>query len=171
MSVGLTIVHIAVCFFLVVVVLLQTGKGADMGAVFGGSSQTLFGSGGAGNFLTRLTTGAAVVFMVTSLSLSYLSTASLRSSVFDSGAPEPPPLEAPADLPPLVPPAAAPAEPAAAEPEAAAVEGAPEAAIVEVESEAAVVEAPAAEPEPAAPALETEPHAAAPAAEEPPAAD
>ena len=51
------IIHVLSCLFLIVVVLLQTGKGADMGAVFGGGSQTLFGSGGAGNFLTRLTTG------------------------------------------------------------------------------------------------------------------
>ena len=46
-------IHVVACLFLIVVVLLQTGKGADMGAVFGGGSQTLFGSGGAGNFLTR----------------------------------------------------------------------------------------------------------------------
>ena len=50
-------IHVLACLFLIVVVLLQTGKGADMGAVFGGGSQTLFGSSGAGNFLTRLTTG------------------------------------------------------------------------------------------------------------------
>ena len=65
------IVHVAACLFLIVVVLLQTGKGADMGAVFGGGSQTLFGSGGAGNLLTKLTTGTAVAFMITSLILSY----------------------------------------------------------------------------------------------------
>jgi preprotein translocase subunit SecG len=46
-------IHVSLCLFLIAVVLLQTGKGADMGAVFGGGSQTLFGSGGAGNFLTR----------------------------------------------------------------------------------------------------------------------
>jgi preprotein translocase subunit SecG len=61
------IVHVLACLFLIVVVLLQTGKGADMGAVFGGGSQTLFGSSGAGNFLTKLTTGMALTFMVTSL--------------------------------------------------------------------------------------------------------
>jgi preprotein translocase subunit SecG len=64
-------IHIFSCLFLIVVVLLQTGKGADMGAVFGGGSQTLFGSSGAGNFLTRLTTTTAIVFMVTSLILTY----------------------------------------------------------------------------------------------------
>src|SRR6185503_4165878 len=64
-------IHVVLCLFLIVVVLLQTGKGADMGAVFGGGSQTLFGSGGAGNFLTKLTTGTAIAFMVTSLILTY----------------------------------------------------------------------------------------------------
>ncbi len=59
------------CLFLIVVVLLQTGKGADMGAVFGGGSQTLFGSSGAGNFLTHLTTATAIIFMLTSLILTY----------------------------------------------------------------------------------------------------
>ena len=64
-------VHVLACLFLIVVVLLQTGKGADMGAAFGGGSQTLFGASGAGNLLTKLTTGTAVAFMVTSLILSY----------------------------------------------------------------------------------------------------
>ena len=64
-------IHVFACFFLIVVVLLQTGKGADMGAVFGGGSQTLFGSSGAGNFLTKLTAGTAIAFMVTSLILTY----------------------------------------------------------------------------------------------------
>src|SRR5207249_4248048 len=64
-------IHVLACLFLIVVVLLQTGKGADMGAVFGGGSQTLFGSSGAGNFLTKLTTGTAIAFMLTSLILTY----------------------------------------------------------------------------------------------------
>jgi preprotein translocase subunit SecG len=64
-------IHVLACIFLIVVVLLQTGKGADMGAVFGGGSQTLFGSSGAGNFLTKLTTGTAIVFMLTSLILTW----------------------------------------------------------------------------------------------------
>ena len=57
------VIHVLACLFLIVVVLLQTGKGADMGAVFGGGSQTLFGSSGAGNFLTKLTTGTAIAGM------------------------------------------------------------------------------------------------------------
>src|SRR5262249_44668751 len=65
------VIHVLACVFLIVVVLLQTGKGADMGAVFGGGSQTLFGSGGAGDFLTRLTTGTAIAFMITSLILTW----------------------------------------------------------------------------------------------------
>lgn len=67
------IVHIIVCLILVGVVLLQTGKGAEMGATFGGSSQTIFGSRGATTFLSKLTVGAAVIFMITSLTLSILS--------------------------------------------------------------------------------------------------
>jgi len=94
------VIHIVVCLFLIGVVLLQQGKGADMGAVFGGSSSTIFGSSGAGNFLTRLTTGAAVVFMLTSLTLTYTSARRMTSTIFDT-APmaEPPPLQAPAGNP------------------------------------------------------------------------
>ena len=84
-----TTVHILVCLGLIVVVLLQTGKGTDMGAAFGGgSSTTVFGSSGAGNFLTRLTTGMAVVFMLTSLTLGYFSEQGTSSSVFDSVTPQ-----------------------------------------------------------------------------------
>ena len=79
-----TIVHIFVSIGLILVVLLQTGKGADMGAVFGGSSSTIFGSSGAGNFLTRLTTGMAIVFMITSLTLGYFSGKRTATSVFDA---------------------------------------------------------------------------------------
>jgi preprotein translocase subunit SecG len=74
MSILLIIIHIIVCIALIMIVLLQTGKGADMGAAFGGgSSQTLFGSTGASTFLSKATTVAAIVFMVTSLGLAYLS--------------------------------------------------------------------------------------------------
>jgi preprotein translocase subunit SecG len=62
--------HIVVCLFLILVVLLQTGRGSDIGAVFGGGgSQALFGSAGPGTFLGKLTVGMAVVFMITSLLL------------------------------------------------------------------------------------------------------
>jgi len=69
MTVLLIILHITVCLFLIAVVLLQSGKGAEIGAAFGGSSQTLFGSRGAATFLSKMTTIAAVLFMVTSLLL------------------------------------------------------------------------------------------------------
>ncbi|MBN2568797.1 MAG: preprotein translocase subunit SecG [Deltaproteobacteria bacterium] len=68
----LTVVHIFACIAMILVVLLQTGKGADMGAAFGGSSQTVFGSSGPGTFLGKMTTGIAVIFMLTSLSLAYM---------------------------------------------------------------------------------------------------
>lgn len=67
-----TIVHVVACIVLILVVLLQAGKGANMGAVFGGSSQTVFGSSGPGSFLSKMTTAVAVIFMLTSLSLSYM---------------------------------------------------------------------------------------------------
>ena len=82
MSVVVTVLHVIVCVFLIAVVLLQRGKGAQMGAVFGGGGgATMFGGRGAGNFLTKLTTGAAVVFMVTSLSLAYMGMHQRRAAV------------------------------------------------------------------------------------------
>ncbi len=66
------IVHIIVCFFLIFIVLVQSGKGAELGAAFGGSSQTLFGARGAATFFSKLTTIAAVIFMITSLSLAMI---------------------------------------------------------------------------------------------------
>jgi preprotein translocase subunit SecG len=114
MDIAITIVHVIACFFLIIVVLLQTGKGADMGAVFGGSSQTVFGSGGAANLLTRLTTYTAIIFMLTSLFLTWASTRSLTLSVADDLPVEPPPLVAPAaPLADPAPPAADTAAPAA----------------------------------------------------------
>jgi preprotein translocase subunit SecG len=67
-------IHILVCVALIMIILLQSGKGADIGAVFGGgSSNTLFGSTGATPFLSKLTIGVAVMFMVTSIFLTYFS--------------------------------------------------------------------------------------------------
>ena len=69
------IIHVIAALSLILTVLLQAGKGAAMGSGLGaGSSQTMFGSSGAGNFLTKLTTGIAVLFMVTSLTLAVFST-------------------------------------------------------------------------------------------------
>ncbi len=72
--------HIAICIVLIIVVLLQAGKGSTMGLSFGGgASQTVFGSSGGKNFFARLTTGLAVVFMCTSILLSIFSSRSARS--------------------------------------------------------------------------------------------
>jgi len=77
----LVILHVVVCLFLIGVVLIQQGKSADLAGAFGGQgSQTAFGPRGAANLLTRLTTWSAVVFMLTSISLTILmSRASDRS--------------------------------------------------------------------------------------------
>ena len=89
MSTFLVIIHTIVSIALILIILLQTGKGADMGAAFGGgSSQTLFGSTGSSTFLGKLTTVAAVVFMLTSLGLAYLSGHRTTSSIMtDTKAP------------------------------------------------------------------------------------
>ena len=101
MNTVLVVLHVLVCIFLIAVVLLQRGKGAEIGAVFGsGASSTVFGSRGAGNFLTKLTTVSAVIFMLTSLSLSYLWTTSSSDRLFEKPvATEEAP--APAEEPPL----------------------------------------------------------------------
>ncbi|HVN95639.1 MAG TPA: preprotein translocase subunit SecG [Syntrophorhabdaceae bacterium] len=69
----IAVVHILVAIALILIVLLQTGRGSEIGAAFGGgSSQTLFGSSGSSGFMTKLTTGAIIVFMLTSLSLAFI---------------------------------------------------------------------------------------------------
>lgn len=73
-------IHIIICIFMTISILLQAGKGADMGATFGaGSSQTLFGARGAATFLSKLTTVAAICFLLTSISL-----ASIKRNQSDS---------------------------------------------------------------------------------------
>ena len=72
MTILFTILHILVCGALIVIILLQAGKGAGMGAAFGGASNTLFGSTGRVTFLTKITIAAAVIFGFTSLGLSFL---------------------------------------------------------------------------------------------------
>ena len=72
---AITALHVVVCVILVLVVLLQSGKGADLAGAFGGgATQTAFGSRGPASFLSRMTTIAAVVFMITSIALSMIST-------------------------------------------------------------------------------------------------
>ncbi len=77
----LTIIHVLVCIFLVSIVLLQHGKGADIGATFGGGGESLFGTEGPVPMLNKITTAVAVIFMVTSISLAYISAHSTTSSV------------------------------------------------------------------------------------------
>ncbi len=73
MTTLLIIIHVLVALFLIGIVLLQHGKGADVGATFGGSSQSLFGTEGPVPLLNKITTLAAIVFMGTSISLAYIS--------------------------------------------------------------------------------------------------
>ena len=94
----ITTLHVLVCLCLIAIVLLQQGKGADMGvALGGGGSNTVFGARGAGNFLTKLTTGAAIVFMLTSLTLSRLGGDSGVEDILRSA----PPIEVPSEPPPM----------------------------------------------------------------------
>lgn len=119
MAVLLNIIHILACVILILIVLLQAGKGANMGAAFGGSSQTVFGSSGAGTFLGKVTAAVAIIFMLTSISLTYTvtkrSTASLMEKV-------PAPVSQPAPAVPM--PNAPPATPGAAAPTALPATGA-----------------------------------------------
>ena len=83
MDIIVTIIHVVVCIALIFIVLLQKGKGADMGAAFGGgSSQAVFGGAGASSFLSKVTTTAAVVFMITSLLLATMGKGK-NSSIMD----------------------------------------------------------------------------------------
>ena len=73
MIIGITIIQVLVGIALVLIVLLQTGRGSEIGAAFGsGASQTLFGSSGTSGFMTKLTTGVVVVFMISSLALAII---------------------------------------------------------------------------------------------------
>lgn len=92
MKLILTIIHVAVCLSLILIVLLQRGKGASMGAAFGGSSQTMFGSAGASSFLSKVTAAAAIVFMLTSLGLAFLFGQGPTTSIMGGVAPTQPPV-------------------------------------------------------------------------------
>ena len=129
MTILLTILHVVVSFFLIGVVLLQSGKGAEMGASFGSSgSQSVFGAGGGTTFLSKMTTGAAVIFMLTSLTLAYISGLPSSSSIMSGKGKPAPAAKAPAQIPSPMPagqapaalpqghPATAPAAPAAPAP-------------------------------------------------------
>jgi preprotein translocase subunit SecG len=75
----LYVVYVMVCMFLILVVLLQAGRGGGMGTALGGGSQTVFGGSGAGNFLTRLTVISAALFMLLSAALTYVSSSGEQS--------------------------------------------------------------------------------------------
>ncbi|MEW5913122.1 MAG: preprotein translocase subunit SecG [Thermodesulfobacteriota bacterium] len=101
------IIHLLASITLVLVVLLQTGKGASMGAAFGGASQTVFGSAGAATFLSKLTRVVAIVFMLTSLGLAMFGQTGAPTSVMQGAGAQKPAQSAPAK---------APAQPAPAKP-------------------------------------------------------
>jgi preprotein translocase subunit SecG len=84
------VLHVLVCFALILIVLLQAGKGAEMGAAFGGASQTIFGSAGAMGFLSKLTAVAAIIFMITSVLLTFSSTRRVSTIMKERPAPTAP---------------------------------------------------------------------------------
>jgi len=127
MATLVVIVHLLACIALIAIVLLQTGKGAEMGAAFGGASQTLFGGSGGSSFMSKLTTGAAVIFMITCLLLSFMYRPGFRGG--RSVMTEIPPVEQPQA------PAPAPAQPQPAPP-------APEARPVQPEASQKATETP-----------------------------
>lgn len=115
MTIFLIILHVIVSVALIAIVLLQSGKGAEMGASFGASgSQSVFGAGGGSTFMSKLTTGAAIIFMLTSLTLAYRSSHQGTSSIMNGMQKAAPPKTAiPAQMPAQEKPAAAPGAPAA----------------------------------------------------------
>jgi len=118
MYIALSILHLLVTLALILIVLLQSGKGADIGAAFGGgSSQTVFGGRGAATFLSKLTSALAILFMLTSLTLTILASQRGGSTVVGEEAPRPT-QSAPRD--PGSPAPAAPVSPAPAGPTPAA---------------------------------------------------
>ena len=90
MYTSLITLHLFTAFVMIAAILLQAGKGAEIGATFGGSSQTIFGGRGATTFLAKFTAACAILFMVTSLSLAFLSKE--RSIGTSLTFPEPPPV-------------------------------------------------------------------------------
>jgi preprotein translocase subunit SecG len=139
MSILIVVIHLIACLALIAIVLLQTGKGAEMGAAFGGASQTLFGGSGGSSFMSKLTTGAAIVFMITCLLLSFMHRTGFQGG--RSVMTEVPPVEQP-----QAPPLTEPQQQAA--PEALPVQPPPpEARPLQPEATPKAVEAPAQAPE------------------------
>ncbi len=85
MNFAITLIHIFSCIFVCLFVLVQSGKGADISASLGGSSQTIFGSSGGANFFTRATAVLATIFFITSITLTVIQSRA-RKSIFDTGA-------------------------------------------------------------------------------------
>jgi preprotein translocase subunit SecG len=83
MNTAMIFVHVMACLAVILVVLLSKGKGADLGAAFGGSSQTVFGSQGAGGVLTKMVAICVGVFMMTSLGLAYMTTQRTQSTIME----------------------------------------------------------------------------------------
>jgi len=112
---AIVFLHIFVSISMIGIVLLQSGKGAEMGASFGaGGSQTVFGASGGNTFMNKLTTGAAIIFMLTSLTLAHLSSSNSSSSIMSGkSAPAKPaaPAQQSAPAAPAAPQGAAPAQP------------------------------------------------------------
>ena len=107
METFLLTLHVCVSIALILIVLIQTGKGAEMGAAFGGAAQTVFGGSGPAPLLGKITTFSAVIFMVTSLSLAYLSANPTGGSIMKGVKTVAPvqvtvPVEAPVDVQPNV---------------------------------------------------------------------
>jgi preprotein translocase subunit SecG len=121
MTFFLIFLHVLVSIALIAIVLLQSGKGAEMGASFGaGGSQSVFGASGGNTFMSKLTTGAAIIFMLTSLTLAYRSGHTGTSSIMSGKvAPAQKAAPAPSQQPPAAPvqtaPATQPAAPAPAQ--------------------------------------------------------
>ena len=112
MVILLTIIHVLMCFAIIAIVLLQSGKGADIGSAFGGAgSQAVFGSMGTPTLLGKVTTGVAIVFTITSFSLAMLGGERSSSVVREptTSAPSAPASPAPATPVPATPPPPAPA--------------------------------------------------------------
>ena len=117
--------HVFVSIAMICIVLLQSGKGAEMGASFGaGGSQTVFGASGGNTFMNKLTTGVAVIFMLTSLTLAHLSTSGSSSSIMSGKKAPAAPAQQSAPAAPAAPGGAAPAQPVQA-PAAPAAPAAP----------------------------------------------
>jgi preprotein translocase subunit SecG len=104
MIIALTAIHVLVCLFLIIVVLLQSGKSADIAAAFGGmGSQTAFGPRGAATVLTKATTWSAIIFLITSISLSIIASRRMPGSVLGTVKPsetKSQPAQPPAQAPP-----------------------------------------------------------------------